>query len=267
MIIGAVVVAGHLTLPGWILLTAFAAAALVAAGGNTINDYFDRKIDRINRPERPIPSGRITAPEALRVAQTLFVLGIMISAFLNVYCVLLASLNSLVLALYTWGLKRRGLVGNLLIGYLVGSTFLFGGLATNILAIGPLPSELLVLVLMAALSTVGRELIKAIEDMRGDRKLGFKTFPLRYGAGKAAVLAIGFIGAAIALSPLPYTLGIFGWHYLAFVAVSIAAFIAAAGTIARSRKPRAAGRASLACKIGMGLGLLAFLVGTLELML
>ncbi len=262
VIIGAVVAAGRLDIPWRILISAFAAAALVAAGGNAINDYFDRKIDTVNRPERPIPSGRITASDALLTAQVLFVFGIVFTVFLNIYSVLLAGFNALVLAFYSWRLKRRGLVGNIAIGYLVGSTFLFGGLAVSSHESGPvITSELLVLVLMATLSTVGRELIKAIEDMRGDRKLRFKTFPLRYGAGKAAALAIGFICAAIALSPLPYLLGRFGWQYLGPVIVSIAAFIAAAGMIALSREPKAAGRASLACKIGMGLGLLAFLVG------
>lgn len=262
VLIGAVVAIGRLDLPGLVLIPAFAAAALVAAGGNAINDYFDREIDRVNRPKRPIPSGRIKASEALVVAQVLFVLGVAFTVFLNVYCVLLAGLNSLVLAFYAHGLKRRGLVGNITIGYLVGSTFLFGGLATETLRAGPIiPTELLVLVLMAALSTAGRELIKGIQDMQGDRELKFKTFPLVHGAAKAAALAIGFIGAAMALSPLPYLQGIFGWQYLVLVAVSIAAFIAAAGIIARSREPESAGRASLACKVGMGLGLLAFLAG------
>lgn len=256
VLIGAVVTISSLDISGLVLLLlAFGAAALVAAGGNAINDYFDREIDKINRPNRPVPSGRITPSGALALALVIFALGISFSVFLNPYCLLLAGLNSLILVVYAARLKRVGLPGNLAIGYLVGSTFLFGGLA----AAGALiPLELLVLVLMAALSTVGRELIKAIEDMRGDKKLGFKTFPLRHGTGKAAVLAIGFIGAAIVLSPLPYMLG---WGYLAFVSLSIVVFIAAAAIIARSRRPEAARRASLACKIGMGLGLLAFLAG------
>lgn len=262
VLIGAVVAAGSLDISGLVLISAFAAAALVAGGGNAINDYFDRDIDRVNRPNRPIPSGRIRAPEALVTAQVFLVLGIVFTVFLNPYCTVLAGFNALMLVLYSWGLKRRGLVGNLAIGYLVGSTFLFGGLATVYLRDGPLiPTELLVLVLMAVLSTVGRELIKSIQDMQGDRGLGFKTFPLVHGVGKAAVLAAVFIGATLTLSPLPYLLGIFGLPYLVVVLISIAAFVAAVGIIARSREPEAAGRASLACKIGMGMGLLAFLVG------
>ncbi len=263
VLIGVAVTVG-LNVSGLVLLLAFGAAALVAAGGNAINDYFDRKIDKINRPDRPIPSGKITPRKALVLALVFFAIGISLTVFLNPYCLLLAELNALMLVVYAAKLKRVGLSGNLTIGYLVGSTFLFGGLATAYLRVGPLiPSGLLILVLMSALSTVGRELIKGIEDMRGDRKLRFKTFPLRHGSGKAAVLAIGFIGTAIIISPLPYLLGIFGWTYLAPVGLSIAAFIAAAAIIARSQKPEVASRASLACKIGMGLGLLAFLAGVL----
>lgn len=262
VLMGAVVTFGRLDLSGLVLLSAFGAAALVAAGGNTINDYFDRETDKINRPNRPIPSGRITPSGALIISLAFFALGISLTVFLNLYCVMLAGLNSLILVLYAARLKRVGLPGNLAIGYLVGSTFLFGGLATIYLRTGPIiPIQLLVLVLMVAFSTVGRELIKAIEDMPGDRKLRFRTFPLRHGTDKAAALAIGFIGAAIILSPLPYVSGIFGRAYLALVGLSITVFITAAAIIAHNRKPEVARRASLACKIGMGLGLLAFLAG------
>jgi len=262
VLIGEVVTVGNLNIPGQVLISPFLAAALVAAGGNAMNDYSDQRIDRINRPDRPIPSGRITASRALTTAQVLFMAGIIFTVFLNAYCLLLVGLNSLVLILYAWGVKRQGLVGNLSIGYLVGSTFLFGGLATAYFRAGPIiPSELLILVLMASLSTVGRELIKAIEDMKGDRKLGFKTFPLRHGAGKAVVLAVVFIGAAIVISPLPYLFGIFGWQYLTLVSFSIAVFLVGVGTIARSQNSNAAKKASLMCKVGMGLGLIAFMVG------
>lgn len=268
VIIGAAVTVVRIDIQWVALALAFAAAALVAAGGNAVNDYFDREIDSVNRPERPIPSGRITAKKALTVALALFIVGVLLTVPLNIYCVLLAALNSVMLAMYAWKLKRSGLAGNLAIGYLVGSTFLFGGLAMGSSWSGPvIPSELLVLVSMAALSTVGRELIKAIQDMRGDQKLGFRTFPLMHGANKAAALAIVFILLAIILSPMPYILEIFGWHYLVPLVFSIAAFVAAVVVIASNQEPAAAGRASLACKIGMGLGLLAFLVGVLTRLL
>lgn len=240
---------------------AFAAAALVTGGGNAINDYCDRKIDKINRPGRPIPSGRIKDYEALTISQILFMLGIIATIFVSMWCVLLAAANAIALTLYASKFKCCGLAGNAVIGYLVGSTFLFGGLAIEELsAVG-------ILAAMAGLSTVGRELIKDIEDMPGDRKLKMDTFPLRHGARKAAVLAAAFIVAAIVLSPVPYLQRIFPWQYLIPLAAAIAVFICAAAMVLWNQKPKSAGYASLGCKIAMGLGLLAFLVGTLELML
>lgn len=263
VIIGALVSAAGVEVLWSAPVLAFAVAALVAAGGNAINDYFDRETDRINRPERPIPSGGITAETALRMAQALFVVGVALAIFINFYCFLLGALNSVVLALYSWRLKRMGLPGNLTIGYLVGSTFLFGGLSTVTQVVPRISGELIVLVLMAALSTVGRELIKAIQDMRGDREIGLRTFPLLHGKGKAAALAIAFICVAVTISPLPYLMGIFGWYYLVPVIASIAAFVAAAAMIGASQDIGSATRSSFACKVGMGLGLLAFLVGAL----
>jgi geranylgeranylglycerol-phosphate geranylgeranyltransferase len=271
VVIGGIVAAGGATVPGWVFLLAFCVAALIAAGGNAMNDYFDRDIDKVNRPERPIPSERLTAKEALETAQILFVVGIVFSIFLgNPYCFALAGLNSVVLIAYSGVLKRRGLPGNLAIGYLVGSTFLFGGLATSVWRAyyeyppGPLiPTGLLILVLMAAFSTLGRELVKAIQDIPGDKRLRLRTFPLRHGRKKAAGLSIAFLLVAVVMSPIPYLQGIFGEPYVYFLIPSIVSFLSACAIIAVNQKPQMAGKASLACKSGMVLGLLAFLVGAL----
>lgn len=270
VLIGAIIATGGS--PPWLAAAfAFAAAAAICAGGNAINDYCDRKIDAINRPERPIPSGRLGARQVLAMGRDLFIAGIILTIPLGPSCIVLAIVNSVVLALYAAELKRHGLIGNLIVGYLVGSTFLFGGLVVSeiervgvlSLAVGELRA-VGILAAMAALSTVGRELIKDIEDMRGDRKIGLKTFPLRHGTRAAASLAIAFVAAALTLSPMPYVLGLFGSAYIVLVSISALAFISASVTIVRSQKSRSAGRASLLCKVAMGFGLLAFLVGAVS---
>lgn len=238
---------------------AFAAAALISGGGNAINDFWDRKIDEINRPGRPIPSGRVTPQEALFLAWWMFAAGIFLPYFLNPWSFSLAVINSLLLASYAAKLKRRGLAGNLTVGYLVGSTFLFGGLAVG------RPEVVSILAAMATLSTAGRELIKDIEDMRGDREVGLETFPIRHGARKAGVFAVALIALAIALSPLPYSLGLLDWKYLALITAPVAALAWSGAMILRDQAPGVAARASLVCKIAMGLGLLAFWVGALPL--
>jgi len=238
---------------------AFAAAALITGAGNAINDYFDRDVDKVNRPKRPIPSGRIEPSTALAAAQAMFILGILLTVPINVWCVILAALNTLILASYAAGLKRRGIAGNIAIGYLVGSTFLFGGLVIGDLQVAS------ILAAMAALATIGRELIKDIEDMKGDRTNRIVTVPLRYGERKAAGLATAFIAAAIVLAPLPRILEIFGSVYLWVVTVSIVVFIVAAAMILGAQDKVTAAKASLVCKVGMGIGLLAFLAATIAL--
>jgi len=240
---------------------AFAAAVLITGAGNAINDYFDRNIDKVNRPKRPIPSGRVEPSTALATSQAMFVFGILLTVPITVWCVVLAALNTLILASYAAGLKRKGLAGNITIGYLVGSTFLFGGLVIGDLQVAS------ILAAMAALATVGRELIKDIEDMKGDRASRIVTMPLRYGARKAAALATVFIAAAIVLAPLPRILDIFGPVYLWVVTVAVMIFIAAAVLILGAQDKVTAAKASLACKVGMGIGLLAFLVATIQLII
>jgi len=257
VLVGMIVAVASRDIPRPQAVFAFAVAVLICGGGNAINDYCDRKIDAINRPGRPIPSGRLKAGHALVMGRSLFMMGVLLAIPLGAPCITLAILNSMILAFYAAELKRLGLVGNLTVGYLVGSTFLFGGLAVKKL------QAVSILAAMAALSTVGRELIKDIEDMKGDKKIGLKTFPLSHGTRAAAALAIVFIAGAIALSPLPYLLELFGATYLALVTISVLTLIGAAIIVARSQKPKTASRASLVCKVGMGIGLLAFLAGAI----
>jgi len=233
---------------------AFTAAVLITGAGNAINDYFDRNIDKVNRPKRPIPSGRVKPSTALATSQAMFALGILLVIPINWKCVVVAALNSLILVAYAARLKRIGIAGNIAIGYLVGSTFLFGGLVIGKLQVAS------ILAAMAVLATVGRELIKDIEDMKGDSANKIVTVPLRYGTRKAAALATAFIAAAIVLAPLPRILDIFGPVYLWVATVAIVVFIVAVAMILGAQDKVTAAKASLACKVGMGVGLLAFLV-------
>lgn len=240
------------------LVFAFLAGALVSGAGNAINDYADRELDSVNNPERPIPAGKISPSKALITSQILFSIGIIAAALTgNPLCLLLAGFNSGLLALYASQLKRRGLVGNLTISYLVGSTFLFGGLAAGGFR------TVWILAAMAGFATAGRELIKDIEDIRGDKETGSESFPLKFGRKKAAALAVILTGVAIALTPLPYWFGLFGELYLVAVAISIVTFIVGMITIGKDQDKESANKASLTYKIAMGLGLMAFLVGAI----
>ena len=230
------------------------AVFLISGAGNSINDYFDIMIDSINRPERPIPSGRIKAKEALYFSYFLFILGTLLAFSINPFCGAIALLNSLLLIFYAKTLKGTPLIGNLSIGYLTGSTFLFGASVLGYMGL----KALFVLFLLAALAITAREIVKDIEDMEGDRKEGADTLPLRVGAKKAAYLA-GFIGAlAVLLSPLPYLMPILGLRYIYLVSFADLGFLAAIYLLLAENEPA---KSSKMFKIAMFFALLAFMVG------
>ena len=82
---------------------------------------------QINRPDRPIPSGKVSRGAARGFAVTLFLAGILVSFFTNPLCIGIAIINSLLLIAYAAKLKSTPLLGNIAVAYLSASIFLFGG--------------------------------------------------------------------------------------------------------------------------------------------
>ncbi|WP_424018341.1 geranylgeranylglycerol-phosphate geranylgeranyltransferase [Halorientalis pallida] len=214
--IGAFVAVGS-SLPAVPVLAALVATVLATGAGNAINDYFDREIDRINAPDRPIPRGAVSPRGALVFSAALFVIAVvLVLALLPLLAIGIAVFNLLALITYTEVFKGLPGVGNALVAYLGGSTFLFGTAAvwpvdTTVLA------SVVVLFLLAALSTLAREIIKDVEDVAGDREEGLNTLPIAVGERRALGLAAGLLVVAALASPVPYLLGTFGEAYLVVV--------------------------------------------------
>jgi geranylgeranylglycerol-phosphate geranylgeranyltransferase len=185
------------------------ATVLATGGGNAINDYFDREIDAVNRPERPIPRGAITPRIALGFSALLFVSAVLLTLLLPWIAIGIAVVNLLALIAYTEIFKGQPGIGNALVGYLTGSTFLYGGTAVG----GDL-RPVLVLFFLAASATVAREIVKDVEDIEGDRNEGLNTLPIAIGERNALIIATVFVAFAVVISPAPYLLGTFGNVYL-----------------------------------------------------
>lgn len=234
----------------------FLAVFLATGAGNAINDYFDVNIDAINRPSRPIPSGRISGVLASRTAFVLFATSIMVSYFIGEWKVplMIAVFNSVLLYFYAKSLKRKVFVGNLGVAYLSGSTFLFGGSAYGMKGI----EVTVVLFLLSMLATLAREIVKAIEDVEGDRKDGAVTLPVRIGERYSAYIASLAGILAVLLSPIPYIVGLFNENYLFAVALADVFFLYAVFLIT-DRQPA---KSSKYFKVAMFFGLLAFIAGS-----
>jgi geranylgeranylglycerol-phosphate geranylgeranyltransferase len=137
------------------LLYGFITAFSLTAASMVINDYYDREIDKINEPNRPIPSGAITPNQALAYAVVLTVIGF-VSAFLtNMPSFAVALFASVISVGYITKGKKTGLFGNFLVSATVVTPFVYGGLT-----LGNLQMSTLIFVAMAFLSNTGREITK-----------------------------------------------------------------------------------------------------------
>lgn len=257
---------------------AMLAAFLISGAGNAINDYVDVEADKVNRPSRPIPSGKVGKRAALAFSILLFLVGIALSLFINIYALIIAAVNSLLLVAYSTKIKERMLLGNASISYLVGSGFLFGGAAMGDLM---LP---FIMFLLAAFANMAREVAKDLEDIKGDRLAFLKkavakvkkkvahrfnmdlsgNVKLRYRPRVLSVIAAVFLALAIAVSPTPFMQGMLGFVYLVLLVPTDLLFLYSIFLFSRrQKKQREYGRISKTIKLGMFFGLLAFLLGAL----
>ena len=237
------------------LLYAAVAAGLSTAGGNALNDLFDRETDKVNHPERPIVSGSVTPAEARNFVEGAFVAAAALGFFASPLCLVIVLVNAALMYVYESELKRRGASGNLVIAYLVGSLFLFAGLAVYRGDPRPLVATG-ALALLALLTTAGREVTKDIEDMAGD--VDRRTLPRRIGAARAGRVAAAALVAGVALSAVPWFAGVLSWAYALVVLPADGMFIYAA--LYSTANPT---RSQHVTKYAMVVALLAFLAGAL----
>ena len=240
-----------------LLIPAILTAIFVAAGGNALNDYYDIEIDKINRPDRPLPSGVLSLRSVWTFSVLMFAVGIAFSFLLPFICIIIAVVNTGLLAWYASQVKKTGFFGNLMISYLVGSLLVFGAAAVGNLVLG------IFLGICAFFTNASREIIKDLEDIRGDEQFGAKTLPMVEGKKKTIFLTSSFLLMTILLSPLPYLLEILSIYYMIVAAIADGIFLAA--SISLFKKPTITNAKINQRKIKFGaiIGLLAFLAGLL----
>ena len=183
----------------WTLLVLAAiSTACVTGAGNGLNDLLDLEVDRTNHPDRPLVTGEVSVERAQGLVIGLFVAGLFVALpVIAAQPLVGAILGAAVAALlgYEFLLKSRGFVGNLVVAFLTAMVFLYGAAAAGNAAI------LLPFAGMAFLATLSREVIKDMEDVRGD--VGRTTLPMRHGLPYSGRVALASVLGGIALSLVP----------------------------------------------------------------
>lgn len=202
------------TLNEWlIILFAATTGALVTAGANAINDSFDIEIDKINKPDRPLPKGILSQSDAKLMWFLTSVIALFLNIFTNLLSLLIVAFSIVLLYFYSAKLKRTIVVGNFVVGMMTGMAFIYGGVAVGTIERSIMPA------LFAFFSNFARELIKDVEDVEGDKSNNAITLPVKYGIKPALMLAT--ISLSLLVFSTIYAM-IVGIYSFAFFSVLIA---------------------------------------------
>ena len=163
----------------WRLFVFSLSTILIAAAGYIINDYYDIKIDLINKPDRVVIGKSITRRYAILFHTFISSLGIILGTLVSLKIGLVNIICFFLLWLYSNKLKRLPFIGNLLVAILTGLAI---GLVNLLYEVNN--TLVVIYALFALFVTLVREIVKDIEDMKGDNTFGCKTLPILWGIRK-----------------------------------------------------------------------------------
>ena len=178
------------------------------AGANTLNDYFDYKIDKINRPDRAISSGLVLRNHALIFSLFAFIIGTLFALQLNKNSQLVSIGISLPLIIgYNAKLKKFPLIGNIVVALILSLSFIYAGFVFENI------KPLIIPAVLAFGLTLIREIVKDMADVIGDKSVGLKTFPIIYGENKTVVLCTVLSSLLGIVSFVPFITGYYNIFY------------------------------------------------------
>ena len=193
-----------------LLVLGFSSVFFISAAALILNDYFDGESDKLNAPDRPIPSGLVTKQDVLILSIVVTLLGILVSALISLPALVTVVLVWLVGFLYNWRLKKAGILGNLMVSLSVGMTFIYGGIVVG----KPFEPVVWFFALLVALINLGEEIAADAMDVAGDRHARSRSLAVLLGPEQALKISGAIFLMVVAISFLPVLLGWLGSIYL-----------------------------------------------------
>ena len=216
---GICVIAGQIiaseTLPTvFVGLMGFLTGFFISGAAMISNDYFDLDVDKINHPQRPLPSGRISLLELIILACLFSAAGFVTSALLGPLVLTFAVVIWIVAILYNWRYKETGLLGNMMVGLSVAWFFIFGGVTVGGLTNGVVWT----FGALAFIFDLGEEIAGDAMDIEGDEKRSAKTLARVHGK-KYALRVSSFLFALFVV--MSFLLFVTGWLSNIYLAVFV----------------------------------------------
>jgi geranylgeranylglycerol-phosphate geranylgeranyltransferase len=234
----------------------------VAAGGNVVNDIFDIEVDRVNRPHRALPSGRMTVKQAWVYVLVLSALGTFFALLNGLYGTALVVTFVIIGYLYAAKGKSLGIAGNFMVAFSFAFGFIYGSFVyTETVPPLSIPVPTWLFFVTAFMILQARETIKGAEDVEGDRLRDVRTIARVYGFRVAAAVQAVLNLFGVLCYVLVWYLGFARWDLWPVLLLG-AAIVMAAGVVpltGPSNKKRLLIGSTLD-KLGALVGLIAFVL-------
>lgn len=259
-VIAAELISGLIPVP-YVLALSLVTPIFISMGSFAINDYYDVESDRANkRMDRPIVSGAIKRSEAMYIAMSCFVIGVLASAFINLAALIIAFIFAVLAILYSYRLKDMLLVGNVYIASSMVIPFIYGSYVVA-KAVG---ISILLICIVIFLAGLGREIHGMVRDYAGDSKARkSRNLVYRIGTKRASQYAFLLYAESILISIYMFFLyQPFAYNVVYIVPMAIADVMLAyvAVKFLSGRKSAAFSKLSRNMSlVAMGIALIAFL--------
>jgi geranylgeranylglycerol-phosphate geranylgeranyltransferase len=238
------------------IILGFLCGFFISGSALVSNDYFDLEVDRINSPNRPLPSGAVSPSETIVLATIAMVIGLAASFAISTPALFLSLVFGIVGVLYNWRFKQKGLWGNLMVASSVAITFILGGLAVG----HPFNSIVWFFSLTAFLIDLGEEIAGDAMDMEGDKQRTSKSIAIVLGKDIALRISGSVFFVLVLISFIPYILGWLGVAYLIIISFADCITIFSTVKLLKSQTPVEGRRYMRWIYIGALFAMLAYIV-------
>jgi len=239
------------------IILGFLCGFFISGSAIVLNDYFDLEVDKVNAPERPLPAGIISPPEALLFSSATTFTGLAAAYVLSFPAFILCLIFWVIGFLYNWRFKEAGLLGNLMVSSSVAITFILGGMVVG----DPWNKIVWCFVLMAFFIDLGEEIAGDAMDIEGDKKRGSRSIAIVKGRSFALVISGLLFSLVVLISFIPVIFKWLGVSYLLMIFITDILVVVFTIRLLKSKTSEEGVRAMRGIYLGALVGMIAFIFG------
>jgi geranylgeranylglycerol-phosphate geranylgeranyltransferase len=224
-----------------------------------LNDVFDYEVDKINAPQRALPSGIISPKEAILFTVLVSLIGLISAACLGISVLIVSILFWIIGILYNWRYKQSGLPGNLMVSASVAITFIIGAMSVH----DPWNRIVWIFSAFTFFIDFGEEIAGDAMDMEGDKQRGSKSLAILKGKSFALRVTAASWMLVILISAIPIIFGWMGIPYLFMILIMDGLILFFGYRLLKSNTPAEGRKAMRGIYLGATFGLIGFILSLL----